>query len=234
VLVAFEIGNRPPLDPELNTVIERLRVLSTGTLGHFTDFGFAGGLQPLSRPVRAVGRAFTIRIPQTDAAAVHYALGLVEPGEVLVIDTSGERTRATWGGVVTYAAVCAGVAGAIIDGPVTDWEEITSSGLPVWCRGLSALTARLAVLEGAIQVPVQVAGVVVEPGDIAFADSDGAFFIRPRDAAGLMERVAAAEESEIELKRRLDAGEKLPDILDTRARVEPLLRSYELARVGNA
>src|SRR4051794_20067040 len=102
--MGFEIGGRPPTDEGLDETLRAFRGVTTGTLGHLTDFGFAEGLQPLTRPSKVVGIAFTVRMPQLDATAVHYALSLVERGEVLVIDTSGERRRAGWGGVVTYAA----------------------------------------------------------------------------------------------------------------------------------
>lgn len=224
--MSFELGDRPVPDDSVSAAVEMLKGLGTGTLGHLTDFGHAAGLQPIQRPAKAVGSAFTVHLPRLDASALHYALGLISPGEILVVDTSGEQVRATFGGIVAHAAVRAGVAGVVIDGPVTDWAELTELGLPVWCRGLTALTARRLYIEGGIQVPVQVAGVVVSPGDLVFADSDGVFFIRRGEAREVAERVAATEAREPGTKRRLDAGEALPDINGTRSRIEPMLTSY--------
>src|SRR5215469_18015899 len=100
----FIIGGRPPTPEGFDATLEAFRHVTTGSLGHLTDFGFAAGLQPLTRPQKMVGPAFTVRIPRLDATPVHYALNLVQPGDVLVIDTCGERTRACWGGVVAHAA----------------------------------------------------------------------------------------------------------------------------------
>ena len=161
-----------------------------------------------------------MRVPHLDGTAVHYALSLVRPGEIVVIDTSGQSARAIWGGVVTHAAVRAGVAAVIIDGPVTDWEEITASRLPVWCRGTTSITARAMTLEGAVEVPIQVGGAVVRPGDIVFADSDGVFFVPYEGAAALAEALVKREAREPEIKRRLDSGEQLIDINGARARFE--------------
>jgi regulator of RNase E activity RraA len=223
--MAFVIGDRPEAPGDIEATLEAFRRVTTGSLGHLTDFGFATGLEPLQRPCRAVGQAFTVRIPRLDATAVHYALNLVRAGEVLVIDTCGERSRACWGGVVAHAAQRAGVAGVIVDGPVTDWEEITTSGPPVWCFGgrTSSLTGRRLGLEGAVLVPVQVGGAVVQPGDIVFADSDGVFFVRPEGAAELAKTLAAREAREPELKRRLDAGEKMADVSGAAALVDTML-----------
>jgi 4-hydroxy-4-methyl-2-oxoglutarate aldolase len=225
--MAFVIGERRPPSEGLASTLAAFRRVSTGSLGHLTDFGFANGLLPLTRPSKVVGTAFTVRIPHLDGTAVHYALNLVRPGDVLVIDTCGDRTRAYWGGVAAHAAVCAGVAGVIVDGPITDWEELTVSGPPVWCHGgqTTSITARRLGLEGELLVPVQVGGAVVQPDDIVFADSDGVFFVSPLAADELAARLAAREAREPELKRRLDAGEKMADLSGAAATVAGMLHN---------
>ena len=215
----------------MEETLQKFGQVSTGSLGHLTDFGYAIGLQALTRPAKAVGRAFTVRIPRLDATIVHYALNLIQPGEVLVLDTSGERERACWGGVVGHAALRAGVAGVVVDGPVTDWEELTASGPPVWCRGLSSITGRRLGLEGAVLVPVQVGGAVVQPGDIVLADSDGVFFVSPDGAAELADALIVREAREPGLKRRLDAGEKMGDISGARQAVDAAM-AEQRARAG--
>jgi len=218
----FQLGTRPPAPPGLSTALEQLRGLSTATLGHITDFGFAHGLQPLFRPAKAVGAACTAHIPRVDGSAVHYALGVIEPGEVLVIDTTGETARACVGGGVAYAAARAGAVGIVVDGPATDWEELKELGLPVWCRGITALTTHGLALEGAVQVPVRIGEAVVQPGDIVFADSDGVYFLAAGDVAGIVETLREREARGASLQRRLDAGEKLPDINGVRAKLDAL------------
>ena len=217
----FFKGERWSEPADEKAAVTALQQVSTGSLGHLTDFGFAAGLQPLVRPAKAVGPAFTVRIPRLDATAVHYALAHVHPGDVLVIDTCGERDRACWGGVVAHAAVCAGVRGVIVDGPITDWEEITRSGPPVWCRGgTSSITGRRLGLEGAVLVTVQIGGAVVEPGDIVFADSDGVFFLNPVGALEMARRLSEREAREPLLKERLERGELMADISGARSTFE--------------
>ena len=218
--MAFRIGKRPERPANFQETLANFSKASTGSLGHLTDFGYAVGLEALTRPQKAVGPAFTVRIPTLDGTAVHYALNLIEPGEVLVIDTSGERSRACWGGVVAHAAMRAGVAAVIVDGPVTDWAEITQSGPPVWCRGLSSITGRRLGLEGELLGTVQVAGAVVHAGDIVFADTDGVFCVRPDGADQLAKALITREAREPGLKQRLDAGEKMADISGARQTVE--------------
>lgn len=218
--MAFSIGTRPDHPSDFEQTLAAFRQASTGSLGHLTDFGYARGLAALNRPQKAIGPAFTVRIPILDATIVHYALNVIQPGEVLVIDTSGERDRACWGGVVAHAAMRAGVAAVIVDGPVTDWAEITESGPPVWCRGLSSITGRRLGLEGELLHTVQVGGAVVHPGDIVFADTDGVFFVPSNGANELGPALIEREAREPDMKRRLDAGEKLGDISGARQAVE--------------
>lgn len=221
--MAFTVGRRPDGPDGIEHTLDRFRTVTTGTLGHLTDFGFADGLAAMTRPQRAVGRAFTVRMPNLDGTILHYAMNLVQPGEMIVIDTSGERRRATWGGVVAHAAFRAGVAGVVLDGPMTDWEEVVASGVPVWCRGLTSITARRLGLEGALQVPVSVGGAVVNPGDIVLADTDGVFFIPVEGAAELVEEMIAREAREPGIRARLDAGEKMADISGAREAIEKAL-----------
>jgi regulator of RNase E activity RraA len=224
--MAFSIGDRPPAADDLESILEAFRRVTTGSLGHLTDFGYGAGLQPLKRPSKAVGPALTVRVPHLDATAVHYALNLARPGDVLVIDTCGDRTRAYWGGVVAHAALRAGVAGVVVDGSITDWEEIMLSSPPVWCYGgqTSSITGRRLGLEGAVLVPVQVAGAVVQPDDIVFADSDGVFFVPRAGSAELAVVLAAREAREPGLKQRLDAGEKMADVSGAAATVAAMLQ----------
>lgn len=218
----FQLGTRPPAPPGLSAALEGLRGVGTATLGHITDFGFAQGIQPLFRPAKAVGRACTAHIPRVDGSAVHYALGVIEPGEVLVIDTTGETGRACVGGGVAYAAARAGAVGIVVDGPATDWVELQELGLPVWCRGITSLTTHGLALEGAVQMPVRIGEAVVHPGDIVFADSDGVYFLAPADVPGIVETLHEREARWAGVQRRLDAGEKLPDINGTRAKLDGL------------
>lgn len=221
----FEVGTRPSARPGLSAALAQLRGLGTATLGHITDFGFAHGIHPLFRPAKAVGVACTAHIPRVDGSAVHYALGVIEPGEVLVIDTTGETGRACVGGGVAYAAKRAGAAGIVVDGPATDWEELKEVGLPVWCRGITALTTHGLALEGAVQVPVRIGEAVVRPGDVVFADSDGVYFLAPEAVPAIVETLREREAREPGVRARLDAGEKLPDITGARAKLDALRRA---------
>ena len=69
-------------------LIEQLNAVSFPTLGHFLEEGFADSqLRAMVPNVKLVGRALTLKLVGADAIAVNQALALIQPGDVLVIDT---------------------------------------------------------------------------------------------------------------------------------------------------
>src|SRR5690606_18215133 len=112
---------------------------------------------------------------------LHYAMGCVRPGDVLVIDRCGESVTAAFGGAMAYAALQAGVAAIIVDGLVTDLGELRDHGVPIWSRGPSVITTRLLALDGEFCVPVNCGGVTVFPGDAILADENGILVLPPHE-----------------------------------------------------
>jgi 4-hydroxy-4-methyl-2-oxoglutarate aldolase len=150
--------------------------------------------------------------PGIDGTIIGYALGKLRPGDVLVVARCGDVRHACFGGVVAYAAKAARVAGVIIDGVVADIGEIRRYGVPVWCRGLSAITTKRIGHGGTFCAPVSCGGVAVRPGDVIIADECGVVVLDPADAEAAADRAIAMQDGEVKTRARLDAGEKLPDI----------------------
>jgi 4-hydroxy-4-methyl-2-oxoglutarate aldolase len=179
--------------PELRALY---RGLQASTIGHFTDFGIVRGLQPLFRPIDLLGNAVTVRLPHLDGSAVREALLAARPGDVLVIDMSGDDQRACWGELRTRAALTKGLAGVVIAGCVTDVRAVTALGFPVFSSGISALTTRSLDLEGEVNTPVVVGGVAVEPGHLVLGDDDGLVILDPVRAGELGRRARDKQRSE--------------------------------------
>lgn len=193
--------------------IALLEQVETATTGHFLHSGF---VDPAIRAVlpdkRVAGTAVTLRIPGPDSTLLHHVLGLVRPGDFLVIDRCGDTRHACWGGVVTNAAKQAGVVGGVIDGLATDFSEVRRREMPLWCRGPSPITTKLLALEGAFNVPVTVGGQVVSPGDAVLADESGVVVLKPDQVEAVARRAIGMQEQEIVMLARIAKGEKLGDI----------------------
>jgi 4-hydroxy-4-methyl-2-oxoglutarate aldolase len=203
-----------PLPPQLSPkLVEKLVRAEPATIGHFRDWGFMDpAVRAMQADVRIAGPAVTVHQPGVDGTIIGYALGQLRPGDVLVVDRCGDVRHAGFGGVVAYAAKTAKVAGVIIDGVVADIAEIRRYGVPVWCRGLSAITTKRVGLGGSFCAPVSCGGVSVRAGDVIIADECGVVVLDPADAEAAADRAIAMQDAEAKTRARLDAGEKLPDI----------------------
>ncbi len=178
----YQIGGEAPRLEA--SVIEHLGACETTMLGHILYWGV---LDPEIRPnagfgPRVVGRALTVQCPGPCSTMLHHAIGLAAPGDILVIDRLGDRRYACLGDGVAAAARRQGILGALIDGPCTDSLELAEMGFPVWCRGVSPVTTRLANLGGRARVTVSCGGVPIGNGDAILADSDGIFALPPNEA----------------------------------------------------
>jgi regulator of RNase E activity RraA len=196
-------------------LIEQLKAVSFPTLGHFLEEGFADSqLRAMVPNVRLVGRALTLKLVGADAIAVNQALALIQPGDVLVIDTEGDWQHAPVGAVTSCAASCAGAVGIVVDGAVTDLLELREAGLPVFARGTSLLTTKLHGRgDSQINQPIHCAGVTVHPGDFVLADDNGVLFLDPITAQNVIERALASDRAEPQLLTRLMAGEPVSSVL---------------------
>jgi 4-hydroxy-4-methyl-2-oxoglutarate aldolase len=200
-------------DPLEKNLVEKLLRAEPATIGHFRNWGFMDPLIRAMQPdVRIAGPAVTVRAPGVDGTVVGYALGQVRPGDVLVIDRCGDHRHAAFGGLVAYACKVAGLAGVIIDGVATDIGEVRNYGVPLWCRGLSAVTTKRIGLAGEFCVPVSCGGVNVNPGDVVIADECGIVVLERAEAEAAADRAIGMQDAEASSRKRLDAGEKLPDI----------------------
>lgn len=203
------LGEKPERIQE--SVYEAYRKISPSTIGHLTDTGFMKGLHSLNGG-KLVGRAVTVKIPHLDSTAVHIAVNELEPGDVLVVDMSGDYDRAAVGGIVAYATKVRKAAGIVIDGGITDWQELKELQLPIYYRTVSALTTRALGIEGAIHVPVSIGGSVVMPGDLIFGDESGVMTLRGDQLDLLAETIFEKESKENGMKQQLDAGVSLMEI----------------------
>jgi 4-hydroxy-4-methyl-2-oxoglutarate aldolase len=198
-----------------SVLAEQLRMVSFPTLGHFLEAGFADyRLRALVPNVKMIGRAVTLKLRHHDAIAVNRALARLTPGDVLVIDMSGDHAHAPVGAVTVTAALHAGAAGIVVDGVVTDLVELQEARLPVFARGTSVLTTkRLDCGTSAFDVPVQCGGVVVEPGAIVLGDDNGLLFTNPSTLASVIDAALESDRAEPAVLHRLRQGEPAATVL---------------------
>lgn len=173
----------------------RLRKVSTATL---TTALFKRGLRNvfLQGPQRInpkdhamVGEAYTLRyIPareDLDTLSVFedrshpQRKGVEEcpPGHVFVIDSRGDATAASAGGILISRLQQRGAAGVVTDGGFRDTPEIATLDIPAYHVRPSAPTNLLRHHAIDLNVPIGCGGVAVYPGDIVVGDNEGVVVI---------------------------------------------------------
>jgi 4-hydroxy-4-methyl-2-oxoglutarate aldolase len=204
--------------------VRLLEQAEPATIGHFLDFGFVDpAIRAQWQVPRIAGTAVTVRCAGDDSTIVHYALGQLRPGDVLVIDRAGDRRHAAVGGGVAFAARAAGARGIIIDGVATDIGEIRDYKLPVWSRGLSTVTTKRLFQQGEFCVPISCGGVPVHPGDAILADENGVLVLKPAEIADAARRAIRMQADEGPRLAEVAKGAKLPELNGTNARLRDIL-----------
>ena len=201
-------------------VIALLEQAETATVGHWRHWGFVDRrIQGVLRR-RVAGTAITLQIPGPDSTLLHHALGLLRPGDILLVDRLGDDRHACWGGGVTVAAKAAGAKAGVVDGPCTDIEEIEASDFPMWCRGMAPITTRIYDLGGRLNVPVAIGGTVVMPGDAVLCDDSGVLILPPGEAESEARAAIARQERGMGNQEKVAKGAKLGDLSGASAKVQ--------------
>jgi len=101
------------------------------------------------------------------------------PNDVIICAASGSMRSGIWGELLSTAARNSGCVGAIVDGAVRDTKKMTTMRFPVFARGRCIYDSqnRQRVID--LDVPVEVDGVVFQPGALVIADSDGIVVVPP-------------------------------------------------------
>lgn len=171
------------------------------TIGHFREKGFCDpAIKPVYRRVRLVGTAFTVQLGRKDIAAITRAYELIEKGDILVVNSGEGSPFACAGEISTFKSIRLGVKGLIVDGAVTDCLEMEAIKFPCFARSINSLVGRKLGEEGAVRVPVNIGGIVVNSGDLVVADDNGIVFLKPEEAEELLPKLLAKEADE-EIKR---------------------------------
>jgi len=119
---------------------------------------------------------------------VHKALDVARPGVVVVVDASGSPKNGVLGDLVAKKAKQRGIAGFIVDGLIRDLVGMRETGLPIYARGVTPF-GPLHRGPGELNYTISCGGIVVKPGDIIIADTNGVVVVAREFAADTLARL---------------------------------------------
>ena len=157
---------RPPCPPTADLCDAHEDMLKAGGLRVLPPvFQNYGGEASMAGPV------VTLKCFE-DNSQVRQLLETAGQGRVLVVDGGGSDRCALVGGNLGLLAEKNGWAGVLVNGCVRDSEALSECAVGVWAMATHPRRSdRQGV--GYRDVPVDIAGVLVRPGDWCYADGDG-------------------------------------------------------------
>ncbi len=177
-------------------------------------------IRPLDEPLVLVGRARTglyrdvYHVPRGHNP---YALEIaliddLQPGDVAVLGCGSSGRIAPWGELLTTASRARGAAGCVTDGLVRDTKMIRELQFPVFHGGVGPLDSKGRGEVAAIDVPIECAGVTVNPGDLVFGDADGVLMVPQPIVKQALTQALEKVEGEDRTRAELREGARLADV----------------------
>jgi 4-hydroxy-4-methyl-2-oxoglutarate aldolase len=216
----FVVRSIERAEPE---VVDELGAMGTATVHEAIGRRGALGseLRPIQQDARIAGSAVTVLSHPGDNMMVHAAVELCQPGDILVVAVTAPSTQGMFGDLLALSLQVRGVRGLVIDAGVRDTADLREMGFPVWTRHVSC-QGTLKATPGSVNVPVNIGGISITPGDVVCADDDGVVAVPRREAAWALGQSRARIGNEVTTRERLESGELLLDLDGLRDRLVEL------------
>ena len=188
-------------------LIERFRGKAAANVSDCTGrlFAMDSRIRPMGRGRSLVGPAFTVNAAMADNLLFHKALLLIKPGDVLVVNSGGDRNYSVCGDIMFQIAIKAGAAGIVVDGCIRDVELLENNDFPVYAIGVTP-RGPYKNGPGEINVDITCGGQVVHPGDLVLGDADGITIVYPDDMEAVADEVEKVVQKEAAFDEMIARG----------------------------
>jgi len=198
---------------------EEKKILGKAGTGIVADallmVGFEGGVEGI-HPARGfedvplVGSACTVRfgVPDSDTPKLT-TYGVIEhfpSGSILVMDAQGSPNHHYAGDNVGFYAKSRGLAGVVLFGGARDVAGWRKAGMPLYCTGLATKDKPAGTKVVGSQIPVEIGGVLVKPGDIIVGDEDGIVVVPREYLKATIEKIQIVSEVEADMRQAIEGG----------------------------
>ncbi len=206
---------------------------------------YEDGFQILHPGKKLAGRAFTVQFmptrpdvenvlnDQAKAKGVgrlgnQYAIDMLQPGDVLVVDLFGKVDGGTIVGdnLFYYIMKTTRNGGLVVDGSIRDLEGISTMDMPAYFRRSHPSAIANVMLTG-INVPVRIGNVTVMPGDLVLGDSEGVYFIPPQLVTQVVDKADEIHIHDEWTRKKFDEGKYKSSEIYGSPRDPALKKEYE-------
>jgi RraA family protein len=192
---------RPPAE-----VVQQLATLPVANIADAMDRlgALDSRIQAVWPGARIAGPALTVWTRAGDNAAIHEALAIARPGDVIVVNGQGDETRALLGDLIGAKALARGVAGFVLDGAARDADTLGELQMPVFARACTP-AGPYKYGPGRVGVTIAVGGVAISPGDVIVGDGDGLAVIPRHEAHTIAAAAQAVHDAEANKRAAIPA-----------------------------
>ncbi|TVX98585.1 RraA family protein [Paenibacillus cremeus] len=142
-------------------------------------FALTARFQPANQAIHAASTEEYKQIKQDWYKNIATSLfaPLIQDGDVIVIDGATATDVGFCGSENTFGWINRGARGVVTNGGARDTDEIIKQKLPVYCSYIGRGIRPGRITYEAHNIPVNVGGVLIRPGDLIIADGDGALCV---------------------------------------------------------
>ena len=194
--------------------------------------GWLHSIVSRSPGTRAFGPAHTVRYRMVSNGepgfrnAANYIDDVAAGSVVVSVNPTGVACT-TWGDILTTTALSRGLAGTIVAGFARDIAQVREADYPLFSTGVSMVSAKNRIELDAVQVPVEVDGVTISPGDLIIADDSGAVAVPAEHAEVVLSRAASVEAVERDIIDAVRRGASLEEARAVHGYSTPWSRSRQ-------
>jgi 4-hydroxy-4-methyl-2-oxoglutarate aldolase len=150
---------------------------------------------------------------------IHVAVEQCREGDILVVAPTSPCDNGYFGELLACSLKSRGVRGLVIEAGCRDVKALTEMKFPVWSRAVSAQGTVKESL-GDVNLPLAIAGQLVNPGDVIVADDDGVVIVSRAEVKSVTAKSREREEKEANNRKQLQAGQLGIDIYGMRDKLK--------------
>ena len=177
-------------------------------------------IKPLRSDMVLVGRAMPVLeadyfvdkdiewknpLSQKPFGLMFQALDDLKPNEIYLA-TGGSGTYAYWGELMATRAIKLGCTGALINGFSRDTNGVLELNFPTFTKGTYAQDQGVRGKVVDYRIPVEIAGIRINPGDIIFGDIDGVLVIPQMYEQDVIQKALEKVKTENKVKIAIEQG----------------------------
>ncbi|EHK99887.1 RraA-like protein [Glarea lozoyensis ATCC 20868] len=205
-------------------IADALLKLKVPNAGFIADLGLrTASLRTASKNEITIAPASTVlfaskvgkdaaQLPEGNIPSGQHYVDLTQSDSIVILSQPEDQKCAVLGGIMALRMKVLNARGIVVHGRVRDIEELKSTGLPIWSTGTSVVGANAEAKPHAIQVPLNIDGTLINPGDLIFLDAVNGVVAIPQDkVADVIELLPKLVSADDRVKEDVEQGVSVND-----------------------